>query len=159
MYAFEPVTDVCGYIENAARVYPNIELCKYALSSYSGKAKFSANNIYNYSNKLVSTDSEMNVAERDMEEQEVDVITIDEFVESHEINRVDYIKADIEGAEREMLLGAKKTLQKFGPKLSICEYHLPDDPEVLEKIILDANPQYIIRHKYMKLYAYIPQND
>ncbi len=69
---------------------------------------------------------------------------------------MDFIKADIEGAERKMLKGAKETLRKYAPKLSICTYHLPDDKEVLTKIILEANPAYIITYKWDKLYAYIP---
>ena len=88
--------------------------------------------------------------------ESVKVTTIDSFVEKHSLTRVDFIKCDIEGAERNMLRGAKNTLKTFAPKLSICTYHLPDDPEVLEKIIIDANPNYIVEHAYQKLYAYVP---
>jgi hypothetical protein len=70
---------------------------------------------------------------------------------------VDFIKADIEGAERLMLKGAQKTLARFAPKLALCTYHLPDDPDVMEKLIMEANPNYKIVHKWFKLYAYVPQ--
>lgn len=81
---------------------------------------------------------------------------MDEFIEEKHIRKVDFIKADIEGAERDMLKGAKRVLREFAPKLSICTYHLPDDKEVLEKLILEANSKYRIEHKYKKLYAYVP---
>lgn len=71
---------------------------------------------------------------------------------------MDFIKSDIEGEERNMLRGAMETLRRFSPKLSICKYHLPDDPENLKKIILEANPNYVIREEYMKLYAYVPKS-
>ena len=84
-------------------------------------------------------------------------ITLDEYVSSNGIPRVDFIKADIEGAERDMLKGATGILREFAPKLAICTYHLPDDPEVLSKLIMDANPSYRIIHKHNKLYAYVPE--
>jgi hypothetical protein len=78
-------------------------------------------------------------------------------VKQKNLKKINFIKADIEGAERDMLRGAKETLRTMHPKLAICEYHLPDDPEVLEAIIKEANPNYVIEHKYMKLYAYVPE--
>jgi len=69
---------------------------------------------------------------------------------------LEFIKADIEGSEREMLKGAVKTLKKFTPKLSLCTYHLPDGKEVLTNLILAANPNYVIEYKWEKLFAYVP---
>jgi FkbM family methyltransferase len=85
-------------------------------------------------------------------------ISIDDFVKRENVTSVDFIKADIEGAERLMLAGAKETLRNFAPKLAICTYHFPDDPEVLEKIIMEANPNYRVIHKWKKLYAYVEKN-
>lgn len=90
-------------------------------------------------------------------EEDVSLMTVDEFVEENDIPHIDFIKADIEGAERNMLMGATRVLKEFAPKLSICTYHLPDDKDVLEKIIKDANPDYVVEHKYKKLYAYVPK--
>lgn len=81
--------------------------------------------------------------------------TVDSVVDELNLPRVDFIKADIEGAERLMLLGAQETLKHFAPKLSICTYHLPDDPQVLEEIIKKANPAYTVVHKWEKLFAWV----
>ena len=81
------------------------------------------------------------------------VTTIDAFVKENGILNIDFIKADIEGAERDMLYGARETLKYHAPKLAICTYHRADDPEILEKIIRDANPNYTIVQKRYKLYA------
>ncbi|GHU60021.1 hypothetical protein FACS189411_17370 [Bacteroidia bacterium] len=85
--------------------------------------------------------------------EKISVTSLDIFVEENKLERVDFIKADIEGAERDMLRGAFNVLKTFAPKLAICTYHLPDDPEVLEKIIKDANPAYTVVHLSHKLFA------
>ncbi len=85
----------------------------------------------------------------------IEVITLDKYVEETKLQRIDFIKSDIEGAERNLLMGARNVLKEFAPKLSICTYHLPDDPEVLAKIIMDANPKYKIMQLKSKLMAMV----
>ena len=80
---------------------------------------------------------------------------MDNYVENNNIEKIDFIKADIEGSERYLLKGAEKTIKKFSPKLAIRTYHLPDDKEVLFNIVKDFNPKYnIVLHK-KTLYAWI----
>jgi hypothetical protein len=85
--------------------------------------------------------------------EKISITTLDKFVEENKLGRVDFIKADIEGAERDMLRGATNVLRTFAPKLAICTYHLADDPEVLESIIKEANPDYTVVHLRHKLFA------
>lgn len=84
-------------------------------------------------------------------------ITLDDFVRQQHLERIDFIKADIEGAERLLLEGAKETLRAYAPKLVLCTYHSPDDWEVLEKMILDINPNYRIVQLRNKLFACVPK--
>ncbi|MDR1725300.1 MAG: FkbM family methyltransferase [Bacteroidales bacterium] len=81
------------------------------------------------------------------------VVKLDDFVKENNIEKVDFIKADIEGAERDLLRGATEVLKTFAPKIAICTYHLPDDPEVLEEIIKTANPAYTVIQMRHKLFA------
>jgi hypothetical protein len=85
--------------------------------------------------------------------EKIKIITLDEFIHEQNLKKVDFIKADIEGAERDMLKGARGVLKEFAPKLALCTYHLPDDPEVLEALIKDANPAYTVAHISKKLFA------
>ena len=82
--------------------------------------------------------------------------TLDEFVKEQKLDKVDFIKSDIEGYERYMLMGAQETLRRFAPKLALCTYHLPDDPAVMSALIRQANPAYNIVLKSKKLYASVP---
>ena len=87
----------------------------------------------------------------------VQTIRLDDFVRDNNLPRVDFIKSDIEGFERHMLAGAQETLARFAPKLALCTYHLPDDPQVMADLILKANPNYNIVQKHHKLYASVPE--
>lgn len=53
----------------------------------------------------------------------MDAVTIDEFSESNNIERIDYLKMDVEGAEMHILEGAVNTIKKFRPSLAIAIYH------------------------------------
>lgn len=66
---------------------------------------------------------------------QVGVDTIDAFVSELNLPRVDFIKMDIEGAERQALKGASGILSKYHPRLMIDSYHRPDDMQVLPQII------------------------
>ena len=58
---------------------------------------------------------------------EIDFISIDDFVKQHEISNIGLIKMDIEGGEQEALKGARDTIIRFKPKLMIPIYHLESD--------------------------------
>lgn len=72
---------------------------------------------------------------------EIPVTTIDLLVEELDLPRVDYIKMDIQGAEKEALKGARATLRRFRPRLMI-DRDLRDDILLFPEIIHQANPDY-----------------
>lgn len=68
--------------------------------------------------------------------------TIDLIVDELRLEQVDFIKMDIEGAERQALEGARRTIQRYKPRLSIATENLPDDYEVLPKVVAEVEPSY-----------------
>jgi len=150
-YAFEPIPSIVDtYLSKTAQWNPNIIICQYALSNKRDNLMFDVMPTYLGSSSFVSkTKSNTQI--------KVEALDLDTFVEENKLPSVDFLKADIEGAERYMLMGAKRVLKEFAPKISICTYHFPDDPKVLRELILDANPEYIIEERFKKMYAYVPQ--
>lgn len=72
----------------------------------------------------------------------VRAVTLDGMVEDLRLDRVDFIKMDIEGAERHALAGARGILAAHKPRLAICIYHAPDDPDVVPRVVRNANASY-----------------
>ncbi|HAI22046.1 MAG TPA: hypothetical protein DCM14_09180 [Clostridiales bacterium UBA8153] len=87
----------------------------------------------------------------------VEKTTIDHFVAAHDLPYVSFIKMDIEGMEREALAGACRTITTWRPRLAVCTYHLPDDPEVIPALIGAICPGYRIIQTRSKLYAWHPK--
>lgn len=50
---------------------------------------------------------------------QVEVIRLDDFITQHAVERVDFIKIDVEGLELDVVNGARETLSKFKPSLFI----------------------------------------
>ena len=55
--------------------------------------------------------------------EDAQLITLDEYVKEKNIEKIDFIKMDVEGAERKAFNGATETIKRFRPKLAISVYH------------------------------------
>lgn len=78
-------------------------------------------------------------------EVEIHTCRLDEELKD---KKVTFIKMDIEGAEKEALLGAEKIIREQKPKLAISIYHKNEDIWEIPSLILEMNPEYrfYIRH-------------
>lgn len=148
VYAFEPIHEARIILQKTLELNPNIAknvtVVPYALSDTPGKATFTV-----LMDTLIGSSM---VLDQKGRLETAPVTTIDEFCTDNSLT-VDFIKADVEGSERRMLAGAQDVLRNQGPKISVCTYHLPDDPEVIGDLILKANPRYRIVERWKKMYA------
>ncbi len=153
VYSFEPVTEASDILKNNMLINScsNIQLVNSALGSINSEVSLNvdASNLFE-SSSVVIEPSNNNF------KRTVNQLTLDEFITQEKIDKVDFIKVDIEGAERDMLKGAEITIKRFKPRIAIRIYHLPDDPSVIEDILRSYVPQYKIEKFYNKtLYAYL----
>ena len=70
--------------------------------------------------------------------------------------KVDYIKFDVEGAEREALLGAKQSIVKYKPDMLISMYHRSEDMFDLPILVNSICPEYKL---YLRRFEYVPAWD
>lgn len=75
---------------------------------------------------------------------EISTIRMDDVIKEP----VTFIKMDIEGSEYRVLLGARKIIESYKPKLAISIYHKSEDICQLPQLILEMNPDYklYLRH-------------
>jgi FkbM family methyltransferase len=74
----------------------------------------------------------------------VPVTTVDALVSEFHLDKVNFIKMDIEGAEAEALAGAAATIKHFHPRMAISAEHLPGDAKSLPRVVSATQTGYSI---------------
>jgi FkbM family methyltransferase len=69
----------------------------------------------------------------------IEVVSLDEVLNG---GPASYIKMNIEGAEIDALSGARKTIERWTPKLAISVYHRASDLWRIPRIVRELNPRY-----------------
>lgn len=134
IYGFEPMPQNYDLLAENLHLIPNLKIYNMGLGKEDGVLNF----IFpEWGAASGSSTCDING------EYPVKIKTLDNFVKENNIEKVDFIKADIEGAECDMLIGATETIRKFHPKLAICIYHrgLIDHYEV-PNVILSIRQDY-----------------
>jgi FkbM family methyltransferase len=75
----------------------------------------------------------------------VPLTTIDKIVAELKLPRVDFIKMDIEGAEKPAIKGASNTMQRFRPRMSLSSEHFADDYAAIPALVKSIEPRYRYR--------------
>jgi len=141
VYAFEPASKNYDDLEFNVGGRPNIKSIQKGLGDKIERTVMAVSQHFPTSNSIKKSGFFKNQERYDSEE-EIDVITIDSFVEQEGLKTVDFIKVDTEGYEKEVLEGAKNTIKKFSPVISISAYHIASDIKNITAIVKKINPKY-----------------
>jgi FkbM family methyltransferase len=118
VYTFDPILKHCEIMREAFQMNPRL-----------------ASRIALFDVGLANTDRERDVTRPSSQsidpgariEEGLPTRTIDGLVASKDVERIDFLKMDIEGSELGALQGGEKSLRRWHPKLAISLYHRPED--------------------------------
>jgi len=124
IYGFEPSPSAYGHLQENLEVNraANVDACNLAVSDSTGTVHFhdfsffSAGSFSSDEGSLLSSES------YGSQSFEAATTTLDEFVADRKLDRVDFIKVDVEGAELSVLAGAEKTLATYRP-ITVLEFN------------------------------------
>ena len=111
--AFEPMSWAYSKLKHNIELndFNNIVIEKIALSSVNQRAQ----NIYFRSSWTIDPGSSSNAKKK----EDINFITLDEYVRRNKINRIDFIKLDVDGYEYKIIQGARDTLKRDKPLIII----------------------------------------
>jgi FkbM family methyltransferase len=131
VYAIEPLPRFVQAMKLTFSAFCNVEIVQCALSDHEGIAHLHPSGI----SSSLSTHS--------FEDITVKIDTVDNLFFKKGI-RVNFMKADLEGSEMEMLQGAYRTLKTYSPKIAITTYHKREHARKISDFLEKANPNYEI---------------
>jgi len=133
VYAFEPDSEACYKTNDEQFNIPKIEIINNGLWSENTDLTFyktgagTASAVWGHGGETITAP----------------VITLDSFFEDMpESEWPTFIKLDVEGAEQQVLNGARKIITEKRPKMAICTYHMPHDIFKIIEITKECNPNY-----------------
>lgn len=130
IFGFEPIPRLCESAASQLAAYKNYKMECAGLAKETGSAFFE------------DLRDSSHIAQENSGGVECKLTSIDDYCAINNINHVDCIKLDVEGAELEALKGAKKTIKKDKPKLIVCLYHKPQDMYEIPLFITRLEPGY-----------------
>ncbi|MBE6548675.1 MAG: FkbM family methyltransferase [Ruminococcaceae bacterium] len=157
IYAFEPdarnFRKLCEYYSSLSA--PTFELEAHNIGAWSHDDTLFFDKSGNRNAGLLQNSSDFSDAinARGKKITEIQVNSLDNVLDGR---GVDYIKYDVEGSEREALLGSHKTIQNYKPSLLVSLYHRSEDLFDLPLLLHKLNPNYKL---YLRRMTYIPAWD
>lgn len=131
--AIEPYVDVLAVLSHSIQMnhFSNVRLYNCCAGSRTGSAKLWKNYEKPTTSSLIQSDSGAAC-------MPTLTVAIDDLFVWEGLERLDYIKIDVEGAEDQVLLGAKKTLEKYRPIIQMEVSHKDVPIDLIDYSVFQA---------------------
>ncbi len=116
VFCFEPVEYTYSILSRIMAAYPNAVIENIALSDREGTERISIP-VKESGNLGIGLSHFGAETVRDYIIEPITTVTLDGYMQSHKIERLDFIKCDVEGAELLVFKGGSQSLDKFRPAL------------------------------------------
>jgi FkbM family methyltransferase len=133
IYAFEPNPDAYSRLLRNIKInnLSNVVSFPVAVSNSSGKVFFSRDTRSTLAGRIVDAGAP---SDPSSEIISADAVSLDDIVESMGIKRIDVLKIDVEGAEMQVLDGARRHVLPITRNI-ILEYHSPELKKEMKRIL------------------------
>ena len=153
IYAMEPDARNFRKLEAYAAEEKRAEVIPHNVGAWSEKTTLYFDASGNRNASFGSNRSE-SLAERPVKLKAIEADTLDHILDGQ---TVDYIKYDVEGSEREALLGSKETIERNDPTLLVSLYHRNEDLFALPLLVRELFPAY--KGFYLRRFEGVPAWD
>jgi len=129
----------------------NYETCNFACGDKNGETNFAISDRSNWS-RIVENDDLQSLINDNIHIVKVPVKKIDTFFLEKPIEKLDFIRMDVEGYESKIYSGMKETIKKFKPILQIEVHHLFIGIDSTKKLLHE------LKNDGYKVKYYIPKD-
>lgn len=122
VHAFEPVPPTFSALDERIKAecrFRNVALNNHAIGDAEGVFQMQVPG-GDFGQASLKSHAMASWTDRERQSYDCKVRTLDSYLEQHEVNRLDFIKIDVEGAELSALRGGQKTIDRFHPVIH-CE--------------------------------------
>ncbi|WP_370895748.1 FkbM family methyltransferase [Chryseobacterium gossypii] len=151
IYGFEPNKKL---YQRLKRLFPKMKVFSLALSDENTTAEFKVPVI---NGKITASRGTLNTSYKEKGEEKshtenVKVVKLDDWIAGEPLNRLDFIKIDVEGNEMKTLTGARQTIRRFLPTLMVemeqRHHNTPIWNEISEVESWGYEARYLNRHDF-----------
>lgn len=121
--AFEPLHNQYSQLKSRLEIFGNRAiLVNEGVSNISGYLDINYNPLQSGHASFSSSINKIDYINNEFK-QKSKITTLDDWITQHQISRVDFIKIDVEGYEKEVIMGARKTILNLKPKFIQIEFN------------------------------------